>query len=216
MDWDEAYRQEQAPAWNLGEPQPELAKLIDREGAVRGEVLDAGCGYAELSLALAARGYRVVGVELTPTAVEIATATAKERGLSNVTFVQADISSLTGFDGRFSTIFDSGLLHALPADARDNYLQSMYRAATAGAKFYILAFGAGAFPGYTEPLPAQFSEDELRDLVSKYFHVDEIRPASLCATNTALPVGSESSTVAAEERGWVPLPGWLVTASKEN
>jgi hypothetical protein len=31
------------PPWNIGEPQPELAALM---GAVRGDVLDAGCGHA--------------------------------------------------------------------------------------------------------------------------------------------------------------------------
>ncbi len=69
MDWDSAYR-EQAhfagpPPWNIGEPQPELAALIE-QGKFRSDVLDAGCGFAELSLALAARGYTVVGIDLTP------------------------------------------------------------------------------------------------------------------------------------------------------
>ena len=57
MDWDSAYRQQGAfegpPPWNIGEPQPELAALI-AAGKVRSDVLDAGCGHAELSLALAA------------------------------------------------------------------------------------------------------------------------------------------------------------------
>ena len=56
MDWDSAYREqgrfEGPPPWNIGEPQPELAALL---AAVkfRSDVLDAGCGYAELSLTLA-------------------------------------------------------------------------------------------------------------------------------------------------------------------
>ena len=145
IDWDGAYRNDDAPAWNIGEPQPEFAALIDQDGVVRGEVLDAGCGYAELALALAARGHTVHGIDLTPTAVAAATAAAAERGLRTATFEQADISAFTGHDGRFGTIFDSGLLHALPADLRDGYLQSARRAAAPGATFYILAFGAGAF-----------------------------------------------------------------------
>jgi 2-polyprenyl-3-methyl-5-hydroxy-6-metoxy-1,4-benzoquinol methylase len=60
-------------------------------------VLDAGCGYAELSLAPAAEGYTVVGVDLTPTAIAGATKAAAERGLTNASFVQADITSLTGW-----------------------------------------------------------------------------------------------------------------------
>ncbi|CPZ14353.1 thiopurine S-methyltransferase (tpmt) superfamily protein [Mycobacteroides abscessus] len=121
INWDDAYRQRDRPAWNIGEPQPEYAALIDQEGTVQGEVLDAGCGYAELALALAARGHTVVGIDLASTAVEAATAAALERGLRTATFQQADISSFTGYDGRFSTVFDSGLLHALPPALRDGY-----------------------------------------------------------------------------------------------
>ena len=105
IDWDDAYRQEQTPAWSIGAPQPEYAAIIDTEGAVRGEVLDAGCGHAELALALAARGHTVVGLDLSPTAVAAAAEAARERGLDTATFAQADISSFTGYDGRFSTIF---------------------------------------------------------------------------------------------------------------
>lgn len=199
IDWDDAYRQRQTPAWSIGAPQPEYAAIIDTDGAVRGEVLDAGCGHAELALALAARGHAVVGLDLSPTAVAAATETARERGLANVTFAQADISSFTGYDGRFSTVFDSGLLHALPAELRDGYLQSVYRAAAPGAQLYILAFGAGAFGDHDGPGPTQFTEDQLREVVSHYWQVDEIRPAQLYA---ALPEGRTQ------------MPAFLVTATK--
>ncbi|AKC40927.1 putative SAM-dependent methyltransferase [Mycolicibacterium phlei] len=198
IDWDGAYRSDR-PAWNIGEPQPEFAALIDQEGVVRGEVLDAGCGYAELALALAARGHAVVGIDLTPTAVEAATLAAAERGLRTATFQQADISSFTGYDGRFSTIFDSGLLHALPAQLRDGYLRSVHRAAAPDASFYILAFGTDAFPNHDGPAPTQFTEDALREVISKYWQIESIRPAHLQA-------GTGHATA--------QLPGHLVIARK--
>lgn len=199
IDWDQAYRAEQAPAWNIGEPQPEYAALIDGDAAVRGDVLDAGCGHAELALALAARGHTVVGIDLSSTAVAAAADAARERGLDNATFAQADISSFTGYDDRFSTIFDSGLLHALPAELRDGYLQSVHRAAAPGARFYILAFGVGAFPDHEGPGPTQFTEEQLREVVSRHWRVDEIKPAQLHA---ALPEGPAQ------------MPGFLLAATK--
>src|SRR5437660_2250554 len=136
MDWDSAYRQEGEfegpPPWNIGEPQPELAALI-AAGKFRSDVLDAGCGFAELSLALAAQGYTVVGVDLTPTAVAAATKAAADRGLSTASFVQADITSFSGYDGRFNTVVDSTLFHSLPVEGRDGYLRSGQRAAAPGA-----------------------------------------------------------------------------------
>ena len=72
-------------------------------------MLDAGCGHAELSLALAADGYTVHGVDLAPTAIVAATKAAADRGLANASFQQADITTFTGFDGRFNTVIDSTL-----------------------------------------------------------------------------------------------------------
>jgi 2-polyprenyl-3-methyl-5-hydroxy-6-metoxy-1,4-benzoquinol methylase len=79
MDWDAAYREEAPPPWSIGRPQPALAALID-QGKVHGDVLDAGCGHAALSLALAARGYAVVGLDASPTAVAAAAAAAAPQG----------------------------------------------------------------------------------------------------------------------------------------
>lgn len=117
LNWDNAYRQqagfEGPPPWNIAEPQPELASVIEA-AEIADDVLDAGCGHAELSLALAARGHTVVGIDLSPTAVAAAGAAAAERGLRTATFVCDDITSFTGYNGRFATIFDSTLFHSLP------------------------------------------------------------------------------------------------------
>ena len=147
-------------------------------------MLDAGCGYAELSLALAAEGYTVVGIDLTPTAIAAATKAAEERGLSTASFVQADITSFTGYHGseeRFYTVVDSTLFHSLPVEGRDGYLSSIHRAAAPGASYYVLVFAKGAFPAEWEPKPNEVDEDELRAAVSKYWEVDEIRPAYIHA-----------------------------------
>lgn len=186
-DWDLVYRQQQPPIWNIGTVQPALAAVIDEAGAVRGDVLDAGCGYAELSLELAARGHTVVGIDVAPTALKVAMTAAEERGLSNVTFIQDDITSFTGYDARFSTIFDSGMLHSLPPNQREPYLRSVHRAAAPGASFYILALAAGAFPESETLLPATFTEDQLRELVSKYWIVEDIRPVQCYSTAALLP-----------------------------
>jgi SAM-dependent methyltransferase len=66
---------------------------------VRSDVLDAGCGYAELSLALAAEGYTAHGVDLAPTAIAVATKAAADLGLRNASFEEADVTTFTGFEG---------------------------------------------------------------------------------------------------------------------
>ncbi|SHU12920.1 Thiopurine S-methyltransferase (TPMT) [Mycobacteroides abscessus subsp. abscessus] len=223
MDWDSAYREEAGfdgpPPWNIGEPQPELAALIDA-GKVTGEVLDAGCGYAELSLALAAQGYTVVGIELTPTAVAAAKKAAAERNLTTATFVQDDITSFTGFDGRFDTIMDSTLFHSIPVEARDAYQQAVFRAAAPGATYYILVFAKGAFPAEAEQKPNEVTEDELREAVGKYWAIDEIRPAFIHASMPGrAPAAPGQPTFempphALDEKGRMKMPAFLLTAHK--
>lgn len=217
MDWDSAYRGESpgfegAPPWNIGEPQPELAALV-AAGRVRGEVLDAGCGYAELSLALAAQGFTVVGIELTPTAVAAARRAAEERGLSSATFVQDDITSFTGFDNRFDTIIDSTLFHSLPVEARDAYQQAVFRAAAPGATYYVLVFAEDAFPAEMETKPNGVDEDELRAAVGRYWSIDEIRPAFIHANMPDIPEFSMPEHQR-DDRGRMMMPAFLLTAHK--
>jgi 2-heptyl-1-hydroxyquinolin-4(1H)-one methyltransferase len=165
------------PPWSIGEPQPEIAALID-QGKFRGDVLDVGCGEAAVDLYLAERGYTTVGLDLSPTAIELAKAEAAERGLTNASFEVADISAFTGYDGRFETIVDSTLFHSIPVEAREGYQQSIVRAAAPGASYFVLVFDRAGLPnGPANPV----TEDELREVVSKYWTIDEIQPARIHA-----------------------------------
>lgn len=223
MDWDSVYRQqgifEGPPPWNIGEPQPELAALI-AEGRIGREVLDAGCGVAELSLALAEQGYTVVGIDLSPTAVADAGQAAQDRGLRNASFFQADITSFDqyppGSEGRFNTIIDSTLFHSLPVEGRDGYLRSIHRAAAPGAHYYVLVFAKGAFPPEAaEGKPNEVDEDELRAVVGKYWEIDEVRPAFIHASMGPIPDEAlETLPFDLDEQRRAKMPAFLLSAHK--
>src|SRR3954453_6986147 len=165
------------PPWSIGEPQPEIAALIE-QGKFKGDVLDVGCGEAAVDLYLAERGFTTVGLDLSPTAIELAKAQAAKRGLTNASFAVADISAFTGYDGRFNTIVDSTLFHSIPVELREGYQQSIVRAAAPGASYFVLVFDRAGLPdGPANPV----TEDELREVVSKYWTIDEIRPARIHA-----------------------------------
>ncbi|MEO8816244.1 MAG: class I SAM-dependent methyltransferase [Mycobacterium sp.] len=221
MDWDGIYREQGAfegpPPWNIGEPQPELAALI-AAGKVRSDVLDAGCGVAELSLTLAAQGYTVLGIDLTPTAVAAAAKAAQDRGLTTASFVRADITSFTGYDGRFTTIIDSTLFHSLPVDGRDGYLRSIHRAAAPGAHYYVLVFAKGAFPAGLQTKPNEVDEAELRAAVGRYFEIDDVRPAFI---HTNMPPVQQADGAKLEfpqhgtdENGRMKMAAFLLSAHK--
>lgn len=124
---------------------------------------------------LAALGHNTVGLDASPTAIKLATAEAARQGLTTASFEVADISSFTGYDGRFDTIVDSTLFHSIPVELRDGYQRSIVRAAKPGASYFVLVFAKTGSAGPANPV----TEDELRDVVSKYWVIDEIRPARI-------------------------------------
>lgn len=183
--FDAAYRGEAEefkgvrPPWSIGEPQPEIQALIDA-GRVHGDVLDAGCGEAATALHLAEKGFTTVGLDQSETAIALARQEADRRGLTNASFEVADISDFGGYDGRFGTIIDSTLFHSMPVELRDGYQRSIVRAAAPGASYFVLVFDAAGMPkhdGGAHPV----TEQELRDVVAKYWEIDEIRPARIHA-----------------------------------
>jgi SAM-dependent methyltransferase len=198
------------PPWSIGEPQPELAALIE-QGKFHGDVLDVGCGEAAVSLYLAERGFTTVGLDLSSTAIQLAKAEAAKRALTNATFEVADISAFTGYDGRFGTIVDSTLFHSIPVEARDGYQQSILRAAAPAASYYALVFDRDGMPnGPANPV----TEDELRDVVSTYWVIDEIKPARIHANfpEAAEGVGLVFGDIRDEPNGRKSVPAWLLTA----
>lgn len=218
LDFESAYCGETAafgegmrPPWSIGEPQPDIAALIDA-GKVHGDVLDAGCGEAATAIHLAELGYTTVGLDLSPTAIELARAEAAKRNLTNATFEVADISSFYGYDGRFGTIIDSTLFHSMPIEAREGYQQSIVRAAAPGASYFVLVFEKTQVPEGSIPGPANpVTDDELREIVSRYWVVDEIKPARIHGN---LPPGIDFGGIELrdEPKGRKSIPAWLLSA----
>lgn len=216
LDFEPAYRGEAAqfgvgvrPPWSIGEPQPEIAALI-KQGKVHGDVLDAGCGEAAVSLHLAELGHNTVGLDASPTAVELARAEAARRRLTSASFNVADISSFTGYDGRFDTIIDSTLFHSMPVELRDGYQQSIVRAAALGASYFVLVFDRTGLPdGPGNPV----TEDELREAVSRYWVIDEIRPARIHVDfPDSAPTEFPVLDLRDEGNGRKSMPAWLLSA----
>jgi 2-heptyl-1-hydroxyquinolin-4(1H)-one methyltransferase len=197
------------PPWSIGEPQPEIAALINA-GKVHGDVLDAGCGEAATAIYLAEHGFTTVGLDQSPTAIELARAEAARRGAHSASFAVADISDFTGYDGRFGTIIDSTLFHSMPVELRDGYQRSIVRAAAPGASYIVLVFDRGGMAtGPANPVTA----DELRDVVSKYWVIDDISPARIHGNMPeGFGGGFAGVDVRTEPDGRKSVPAWLLQA----
>jgi SAM-dependent methyltransferase len=100
----------------LGAPNAVFAAFFDRWDRVGARVLDVGCGQGRDALAIARRGHRVVGVDLSPNGIRDMLAAAQAEGLA----VEGIVADITGFapEGVFDAIVIDRVLHMLPPEAR--------------------------------------------------------------------------------------------------
>ena len=126
-------------------------------------VLDVGCGPGRHSLELAARGFDVVGVDISRRFVELARAAAREAGLERVRFDRGDARAL-GFDGGFDLVLSlcqggfglTGGPAAVPRgpvgpELDEPVLAGMARAARPGGWVVLSAFSAYFQVRHLEP-----------------------------------------------------------------
>ncbi|NUR51613.1 MAG: methyltransferase domain-containing protein [Hamadaea sp.] len=183
--YDEVYRAPVAPPWDLGAPQPALARML-AEGRVRGpRVLDVGCGPGDLAIALACHGFDVTAVDVSPVAIDIARTRAANAGVA-VHFEVQDATALSLAAAPFDSVFDSGLLHSLlrvgEAEA-DRYLALLPGLAAPGATVFVLAMSVTAAQGWgvTEAyLREKFAEPQWTDTeVDDIEIAADLKPGSL-------------------------------------
>lgn len=166
--FDSAYESQSGP-WIIGEPQPAIIEL-ERDGWIRGTVLDPGCGTGEHTIHLAQRGYDVRGIDFSPRAIEQARANA-ERHQVNARFDVADAMDL-GDEPRYDTVVDSALFHVFEPADRLAYTGSLHAATRPGGRVHVLAL-SDAEPG----LGPQISDTAIRDGFRDGWELEELRPS---------------------------------------
>jgi SAM-dependent methyltransferase len=185
-DMDEIYRTlppEEIP-WVVEEPPGTLVDLVESGDPGPCKAIDLGCGTGSHAIYLAGRGYRVTGVDLSPTAVALAREKAKNKGVS-CDFIVADVlGDLREVDGTFDFAYDWELLHHIFPGQREKYVEHVAGLLNPKGRYLSVCFSEGdpQFGGsgkYREtPLGTVLyfsSEAELRDLFQPLFQIRELK-----------------------------------------
>ncbi len=151
--WDRFYADRDRPVpFFVSHPDESLDAWL-RDGPLRGgRALELGCGPGRNALRLAAAGYEVDAVDLSPTAI----AWARERATDTpgVRFHRADIFAMDLPHETYDLIYDSGCLHHLAPHRRISYLALLDRYLAPGGHFGLACFAAGTGnPGSGTELP---------------------------------------------------------------
>ncbi|MGH8978912.1 MAG: class I SAM-dependent methyltransferase [Acidimicrobiia bacterium] len=180
-----------APPWDIGEPQPAFAALA-ADGRLRGLVLDVGCGTGEHVLLAAGAGCEAVGIDIAASAIRLARAKARERGIS-ARFVVGDARDLASLGEHFDMVLDCGLFHVFDDEDRAAFVASLASVIRSGGRYFMLCFSENEPPGWG---PRRITEDEIREAFADGWHVDAIEPTDLNVTIRAEPVRSWFACIA--------------------
>jgi SAM-dependent methyltransferase len=143
--WDGFYADRERPVpFFVSQPDENLASYIERGLITPGRALDLGCGPGRNALHLAALGFEVDAVDLSPAAIAWAEERAREAG-AEVRFRCGDAFALADSDigGPYDLIYDSGCFHHLPPHRRISYLALLERALAPGGRLGLSCFAAG-------------------------------------------------------------------------
>jgi SAM-dependent methyltransferase len=174
-DFDQMYSG--TPPWDIGRPQPVFLALAEA-GAIRGRVLDAGCGTGEHVLMAAARGLVATGIDAAPTAITIAQRKAAERGLA-ARFLVWDALRLGELGEHFDTVLDSGLFHVFDDERRARYVEAVGAVLPPGGRYLMCCF-SDRQPG--EWGPRRVRQEEIRATFAEGWRVESIEAVEFDTT----------------------------------
>ena len=175
-DWDQRYQTDDLP-WDTGTVDSELVAVLDSPGFPRPRVaVDIGCGTGTNVVYLARQGVDATGIDLAPTAVEIATAKARSAGAAKAGFLAGDILAATLVPAATADfVFDRGCFHCIPPDGRLLFAQCVHDMLAAGGHWLSLSGNADEQRPEGEQGPPQLRAAEIVAADEPLFEIRHLR-----------------------------------------
>jgi SAM-dependent methyltransferase len=144
---DRLYKEARAKGWNGWGGNDRIAyehKWVEHlfsyaETPKMGQVLELGCGEGHLARLLAEKGYQVLGVDISPTAIQWAREKTMNTGL-DVEYLELDLTKPGVLPGKtFDLIVDGNCLHCIIDQDRQTFLANVHRLLKAKGIFFVFS-----------------------------------------------------------------------------
>jgi SAM-dependent methyltransferase len=128
--------------WGVEEPSPYAVRFLKRlRRTIPGaRLLDIGCGEGRHAIAAARMGFKVMGVDYEPLALQRARRFATAKGAEGIVFRRADVLRLPAPKTRFDVVLDYGCLHHQRKADWPAYRASVLRALALDGLFILSVF----------------------------------------------------------------------------
>jgi len=104
-----------------------------------GSAITLGCGVGRETIHLAKKGFDVIGLDFSSTAVQKARHRAKLEEV-DVQFVVDDLTNLKHVSGTYDLVMDFGALNDLSREARDLYMRNVIPLTKPGGHYVMFSF----------------------------------------------------------------------------
>src|ERR1700761_4143273 len=146
--WNESYASGQLP-WDTGQPEPLLVEFVACSGVNPGPTLEIGAGTGTNAIWMAERGFNVLGVDVSPLAVE--KARAKIEAPLPCRFEALDFLAGTPPAGPFQFVFDRGCFHVFDEPDERQRFAARVAAALAPGGLWLSLIGSTEGPAHEGP-----------------------------------------------------------------
>lgn len=142
--------------------------IAETWGMAEGKVLDIGTATGALAIefAKAIPGVKVVGLDLSDVALELAKANAQENGVSSrVSFKAGNAEDMPFEDDSFDAVISGNTLHLIENPVR--MFDEIHRVLKPQGKFIISDFRRSWLGLFTEHFRASYSPEDVKELLSR-------------------------------------------------
>jgi SAM-dependent methyltransferase len=193
--WNDSYAAGQTP-WDTGQPEPLLVEFVSSGAIVPGRALEIGAGTGTNAIWLAERAFDVLGVDLSPLAVEKANAKL-QGGALRCRFAASDFLATPPPDGPFQFVFDRGCFHVFDEPGERQQFAAHVAAALAPGGYWLSLIGSTEGPP-REVGPPRRSALEVTLAIEPVLEIVELRSAEFRADAKAWFCLSRHRTIPAQ------------------
>jgi SAM-dependent methyltransferase len=178
--WNESYASGELP-WDTGQPEPLLVEFVTSGAVTASLALEIGAGTGTNAIWMAERGFDVLGVDISPLAVERANAKMEARAL-RCRFAAWDFLAAIPPDGPFQFVFDRGCFHVFDEPCERQRFAAQVVAALASGGLWLSLIGSTEGPP-REVGPPRRSAREVTLAIEPALEIVELRSAEFRGNN---------------------------------